>query len=76
MSVQYVIDEQGRKTAAVVPIQEWEDLTVNYNRKGELPQWQKDLIDKDLEFIKNNPDSLISMDEMEKIFEEAMNEED
>jgi len=68
MSVQYLTDEQGNKTAVVVPIQEWEDLTVNYSRKGELPQWQKDQIDESLEHIKNNPDSLIPGEEMDKVF--------
>jgi hypothetical protein len=67
MNVQYLTDEQGRKTAALVPIQQWEDLTVNYSRKGELPQWQKDMIDADLDFIKKHPETLIPGEEFDKV---------
>lgn len=70
MNIQYVHDEEGKTTAVLVPINEWEDLTERYTRKGELPQWQKDMIDEQLEFIKNHPDQLISMEEVEKLLEE------
>ncbi len=66
MELQYVHDEKGETTAVLVPINEWKDLTERYTREGELPQWQKDMIDEQLAFIKNHPDQLISMKEFEK----------
>ncbi|MEO6720337.1 MAG: addiction module protein [Ferruginibacter sp.] len=66
MEIQYLHNEKGETTAVLVPIEEWKDLTERYTQQGELPQWQKDMIDEQLAFVKNHPDKLISMEEAQK----------
>lgn len=69
MNLQYLHNEKGETTAVLVPIDDWRDLTERYTREGELPRWQKNMIDEQLEFIKNHPDKLISMEEFQKEFD-------
>ncbi|MEO6723513.1 MAG: addiction module protein [Ferruginibacter sp.] len=66
MEIQYLHNEKGETTAVLVPIEEWKDLTERRTQREELPQWQKDMIDEQLAFIKNHPDQLISMEEAQK----------
>lgn len=68
MSIQFLSDENGRKLAVQVPIEEWEKIKaihpdVEY-LSNDLPQWQKKLIDKRLETIKQNPNSIKSADDL------------
>lgn len=58
----YISDNQGNKTAVVIPISEWIELTKKYIGLendvlcNEFPQWQKDVVLKSIEAIKQNPD--------------------
>jgi len=66
MNLQYLQDNNGNTTAVVVPIQEWNLLTEKYNGLEELPQWQKEVIDQRLGFVKNHPDQLVPLDNFMK----------
>ena len=76
MSVQYISDNTGHTTAVIIPIEDWNEIRNKYpdveTIEGELPQWQKDLIDSRLKTIQNNPDSLRPIEEF---FEELDNDE-
>ena len=62
MSLQYIADGSGHPTAVIIPIEEWNDIRRKHpdveQIEGDLPQWQKDLIDARLKKIEDNPGSL------------------
>jgi hypothetical protein len=66
MPLQYIQDYNGVTTAVVVPIAEWNRITEKYNDLEDLPQWQKNIIDQRLDFVKNHPDQLIALDDFIK----------
>jgi hypothetical protein len=66
MKLQYLQDTNGNTTAVVVPIEEWNRLTEKNGGIGELPQWQKNIIDQRLDLIKNHPDDLVPLQEFLK----------
>ncbi len=59
MNLQYLQDNNGNTTAVVVPIEEWNKFTEKYHDLEDLPQWQKNIIDQRLDFVKNHPDELV-----------------
>ena len=73
---QYLSDNSGHKTAVGIPIEEW-----NKKNKypgidaieGELPRWQKDIIDQNLKEIADNPQCIQPIQEL---FDELDREED
>jgi hypothetical protein len=71
MSVNYVSDSSGKKIAVQIPITDWQEIKNRYpdidNIESELPQWQKNIIDKRLKEIENNP---ASVQDIEGLFEE------
>ena len=66
MDLQYLQDKNGDTTAVVVPIKQWRKLTERFGDIEELPKWQKDMLDERLEFLRNHPDKMISMEEVMK----------
>jgi len=62
--LQYLSDDAGHRTAVVIPIEEWNKMRDKYPVEGELPQWQKDIIDRDLKEIADNPGCLRPIDEL------------
>jgi hypothetical protein len=66
MNLQYLQDNQGNTTAVVVPIEEWNKFTEKYNDLEDLPQWQKNIIDQRLDFMKNHPDELVPLEDFMK----------
>ena len=66
MNLQYLQDNQGNTTAVVVPIEEWNKFTEKYNDLEDLPQWQKNIIDQRLDFVKNHPDELVPFEDFMK----------
>jgi hypothetical protein len=66
--VQFVSDELGQAMAVVIPIEEWYQIRNKYpdieSLEGDLPQWQKDIIDKNLLEIKLHPERLRPIDEL------------
>ena len=66
MNLQYLQDNNGNTTAVVVPIEEWNKFTEKYSDLEELPQWQKNLIDERMLFLKNHPDKLEPLEDFLK----------
>lgn len=68
MSAQYPSNDKGQVTAVQVPIDEWELIKMRYpdvdNLSGDLPQWQKDLIDRRLDDAINTPGRIRPIDEL------------
>lgn len=63
MNLQYLRDSDGNMTAVVVPIEDWNKISEKFVGLEELPQWQKDVIDMRLDFVKNHPDKLIPLED-------------
>jgi len=68
VSLQYISDNSGHPTAVIIPIEDWNEIRHKHpdieSIEGELPQWQKDLIDKNLKEIEDNPDCLRPIEEL------------
>jgi hypothetical protein len=68
MSLQYLSDASGNRTAVVIPIDEWDGMRNKYPEidtlDGGLAQWQKDLIDKELQEIAEHPECLRPIEEL------------
>jgi len=63
MTLQYITDDNGRRTAVQVPIEEWKAIQKQLAEKNPaVPQWQKDLLDQRLKEAKENPESLLDFD--------------
>ena len=74
MNLQYISDDKGKRTAVVIPIDEWNILTKKYinleekdvfKEEQEIPQWQKDIV---LNRIKNKKEPVDAL-EMLNAFE-------
>ena len=74
--LQYISDNSGHTTAVVIPIDEWNEIRDKYpgieSIEGELPQWQKDIMNKNLKEIADNPQCLHPIEEL---FEELDKED-
>jgi hypothetical protein len=68
MSLQYISDNTGNTTAVIIPIDEWNGIRNKYpdveSIEGDLPQWQKDIIDRNLQAIADNPQRLRPIEEL------------
>jgi hypothetical protein len=68
MSLQYIADSSGHPTAVIIPIEEWNGIRNKYPEveliEGELPKWQKDIIDARLNKIANDPTCLRPIEEL------------
>ncbi len=67
MSLQYVSDNNGQTTAVLISIEDWQELRKRHpdvdSMEGELPQWQKDIIDERMRLLKEHPDQVTSMED-------------
>ena len=65
--LQYLSDNSGHKTAVVIPIEEWNGIKNKYPGidaiEGELPQWQKDILDERMLLLKQHPDQVTSLED-------------
>ena len=70
MKLQVLQDQNGNKTGVYMPIEDWSLIKSNYpdieTLDQELPQWEKDLIDKRLDAISIKPERLRPIDELLK----------
>jgi hypothetical protein len=68
MSIQFLSDSNGKMTAVQVPIEEWERIKKRYpdieHLSSDLPEWQKELLDKRIASINQNPERLHSIDDL------------
>lgn len=77
MSVNYLSDNTGETFAVQIPIDEWKKIKNKYpdvdDIDGDLPQWQKDMIDRRMNAIENDPQSVRDItglfDELDKEIE-------
>jgi hypothetical protein len=77
MSVNYLSDNTGETFAVQIPIDEWKKIKNKYpdvdDIDGDLPQWQKDMIDRRMNAIENDPKSIRDItglfDELDKEIE-------
>lgn len=63
MRTQIIQDHNGLPTGVFIPIEDWENIKRKYpdieNIEDDVPQWQKEVIEKRLKAIKKNPELLI-----------------
>ncbi len=77
MPVNYVSDSVGDTIAVQIPISDWKKIKDKYpdvdDLDGDLPQWQKDMIDQRMKAIADDPDSVMGIeglfDELDKEIE-------
>ena len=59
---QVLRDQQGQPMGVFIPMRTWDTIILQYPDieafNTDLPQWEKDFIDKRLEMIQNNPERL------------------
>lgn len=59
MGLQVIQDGKGKNAGVFIPIEEWTKMKVNYpdidQLDKEIPDWQKDLLDKRLDAIAMDP---------------------
>jgi hypothetical protein len=62
MRLQVIQDGHGKNTGVFIPMEDWALIKTNYpdvdNLDTDIPQWQKQLLDKRLEAIAKNPSSI------------------
>ena len=62
LAQQIVKDQQGTPMGVFIPIQSWNNLIVQYpdiaTLDTDLPQWEKDFIDKRLDVAQRYPERL------------------
>lgn len=68
MSLQYIADRAGNPTAVIIPIDDWNGIRNKYPEveaiEGDLPTWQKELLDARLKKINEDPDCLRPINEL------------
>jgi hypothetical protein len=71
MSVNYVSDSSGETIAVQISIDDWQKIKNKYpdvdSIDGNIPQWQRDMLDKRMKAIQDNPNSI---KDIEGLFEE------
>ena len=67
MSVQYVSDNTGQTTAVLISIEDWDLLRKKHpdvdEMEGDLPQWQKDILDERMLLLKQHPDQVTALED-------------
>lgn len=63
---QYTYDKDGKAIGVFLPIEEWEAVSAELH--VDLPQWQKDALDVELNRLKHNPEQFQDWAEVKKRF--------
>ena len=62
MEAQVLKNQQGMHIGVFIPMQTWESITLQYpdikTFDADIPQWEKDFIDKRLDMAERNPKRL------------------
>lgn len=62
MKLQVLQDESGKPTGVFVPMSDWDLIKTSYpdieNLDKDIPQWEKDLIDRRLAAVAQNTDAI------------------
>ena len=61
---QYTFDKNGNPVGVFISIEEWQQLSKELHL--ELPQWQKEALDAELQTIDANPGYLLRWDDVRK----------
>lgn len=68
MRTQIIQDHNGLPTGVFIPIEDWENIKMKYpdidKINQDIPQWQKDILDKRLDDYKNNSDKFRPIEEL------------
>jgi len=68
MSLQIIQGGNGKPAGVFIPMNDWDVIKTNYpdieNVNSEIPDWQKQLLDKRLETIANNSNSIKPIEEL------------
>ena len=63
MTAQYTYDSNGNPIGVFIPINDWNRITEKHSDIEDIPEWEKNLIDQRLDFIKKHPDQLIQIED-------------
>lgn len=63
MTPQYTYDSNGNPVGVFIPINDWNQITSKYSDIEDLSQWERQVVDQRLNFIKEHPDQLISIED-------------
>lgn len=78
MSLQYISDATGAKTAVVLPIDEWDKLKQAYPGIGsvetEIPHWQKETLNSRRGLVSQHGE-LMNIDDFLREMEQEANDE-
>lgn len=68
MRLQLIQDGKGKNTGIFIPMEDWTLIKTNYpdidSLDEDIPDWQKQLLDKRLGALTKNPDSIKSINEL------------
>lgn len=68
MKIQVIHDGEGKNTGVFIPMEDWALIKTNYpdidTLDQDIPEWQKQLLDKRLDAITKKPLSIKSIDEL------------
>ena len=63
MKLQVIQDNLGKQTGVIIPMEDWMLIKRDYPHiediTTDMPQWEKDLIDKRLDAIEQNPNRIL-----------------
>ena len=63
MTPQYTYDSNSNPIRFFIPINDWNSITERYSGIEDVPEWEKNIIDQRLNFIKGHPDQLVPIDD-------------
>lgn len=74
MTPQYTYDTSGRPIGVFLPIEDWNNLKNRYLDldNDEMPQWHKEILDKRMEILAQNPEEVTPLDEFLKEMDGAV----
>lgn len=68
MNIQYLVDEQGRRTAVVVSLADWDALQEKIRNMAELSTEEAAEFDQADRDTQNHPEKLVSIEQVMKNF--------
>ena len=69
------MDEEGNKTAVLIPIEAWNILKEQLEMQSDeinIPDWHSDLVQESLEEYKKNPSAAVDFREVMKDIEKSL----
>ncbi|HEX8357361.1 MAG TPA: addiction module protein [Segetibacter sp.] len=75
MTPQFTYDNKGNAVGVFLPIEDWNQLKNNLPNDEELPQWQRDILDKRMMLIQQDPGNVVPLENFIAEMEKEANEE-